>query len=719
MNNDSHRPVVQGTPRLITGFARVPMAVHLLSLAMTLTLASCGGGGGGTTSAGGGGGGGGSTNLSMSVSTNTVNVGATVGQAAPSGSFVVDAAGLTTGQSVYLQVETTNVGISDITDSGALPDTITVVFQDPTTLGVGTYTDTIRVSMCTDQSCTVQLKNSPQNIAVTYTVTAAPQALTVTSLSPSSAVAAGPAFQLTVTGTSFTQQTEVFWNNGAVLQTTYQSATEVVAQVPAADIATVGSASVSVYDPSIGYSNQVDFPIVAGSLSTRTMSPTSITVGGRPFTLTILGAGFSGTSTVQWNGSARPTTMVSTGELLAQIGDTDIAAIGSAQITVTDPASAVGTTPPQTLSIVAASKDAVSFLMNPSHTGSVSFNNVSLPSSAAWSVDVGGTPSYALIAQGMVYVTVSVAGGSSQLVALSQADGHVVWGPIVVSGSSNATYDSGKVFVVSSNFGNPATLLAFDAATGSQIWSVLLQGQYAFSSPPTALNGIVFTAGAGSGGTVYALDESNGALLWTQGVANGDDSAPAVTADGMYVTYPCQTYDIRPLTGEVVWRNSTGCDGGGGATPVVANGLEYSPNGFGDYSGSVLDAESGATAGTYVSDNPSAFTSTSGYFLQGGTLRGVTLSNNTVQWSFAGDGLLVSSPVEVSGYVFIGSSGGNLYGLDAVTGQQVWLQTFANPLPSGARWGAGIPLSGLAAGDGLLVVPTGTTVTAYTLSAQP
>ncbi|MBS0388765.1 MAG: PQQ-binding-like beta-propeller repeat protein [Proteobacteria bacterium] len=706
MNNNSH-----------------PIAARLLSLGLSLILASCGGGGGGggssSTGGGGGGGSGGTANLSMSVSTNTISSSATVGQAAPTGSFVVDVAGLAASQSVYLQVETTNVGISGITDSGALPDTIDVQFKDPAALGAGTYTDTIKVSVCTDTTCNVQLKNSPQNIAVTYTVTANAQALVITSLSPASAVAAGPAFLLTVNGTNFTPQTTVYWNNGGVGQTTYVSATAVTVQVPASYIATVGTASVSVYDPSIGYSTGVDFPIVAGSLSVRAMSPTTVEAGGRAFTLTILGAGFSSTSTVQWNGSARPTTVVSTGELLAQISATDIAATGTAQVTVTDPASSVGTTPSQTLTIVAVSKDATSFLMNPSHTGSVSFNNVSLPSSSTWSVDVGGTPSYALIAQGLVYVTVSVSGGSSQLVALSQTDGHVVWGPIVVAGASNAAYDSGKVFVVSSNFGNAATMIAYDAATGSQLWSALLQGQYAFSSPPTASHGIVFTAGAGSGGTVYALDEATGALLWTQGVANGDDSAPAVTADGVYVTYPCQTYALRPLTGESIWQNSTGCDGGGGATPVVANGLEYSPNGFGSYNGSVFDAETGATEGTYVSDNPGAFTATSGYFLQGGTLRGVTLSNNTVQWSFAGDGGLISSPIVVSGYVFIGSSTGNLYALDAATGQQAWQQTFANPLPSGATWGAGMPLSGLAAGDGLLVVPTGTTVTAYTLSTQP
>jgi outer membrane protein assembly factor BamB len=147
---------------------------------------------------------------------------------------------------------------------------------------------------------------------------------------------------------------------------------------------------------------------------------------------------------------------------------------------------------------------------------------------------------------------------------------------------------------------------AFDAATGVLKWSTSLTGQYLFSSPPTAANGFVYTGGAGSGGTVYAVNQSNGAIAWTQGVANGDDSAPAVSADGVYVTYPCNTYSFNPSTGEIIWQNRTGCDGGGGATPLIANGVLYAPSGFGAYNGVTFNAETGALLGSYVADNPPA-----------------------------------------------------------------------------------------------------------------
>ena len=276
------------------------------------------------------------------------------------------------------------------------------------------------------------------------------------------------------------------------------------------------------------------------------------------------------------------------------------------------------------------------------------------------------------------------------------------------------------MFVVSSVIGNAALMQAYDAADGRLKWSTVLAGQYSFSSPPTAAHGHVYTGGAGSGGTLYAVDQSNGAIAWTRPVANGDSSAPAVSSDGVYVTYPCTTYAFRPATGEQTWTNNTGCSGGGGATPVVANGVLYSPNGAGgSYSGSTFNAATGQLLGTYVSDNPPAIGSQSGYFLQGGTLRGVSLSNNTVQWSFAGDGLLVTSPVLVNQYVFVGASSGRLYAVDAATGRQQWVQDLGAPIPAGSGWGARMPISGLSAGDGLLVVPAGNTLTAFTLSTSP
>jgi outer membrane protein assembly factor BamB len=99
-------------------------------------------------------------------------------------------------------------------------------------------------------------------------------------------------------------------------------------------------------------------------------------------------------------------------------------------------------------------------------------------------------------------------------------------------------------------------------------------------------------------------------------------------------------------------------------------------------------------------------------------LQGIQQSNNQVLWSFTGDGDLVTAPVIVNDYVFIGSSSGNLYAVDATTGQQVWMQRLGAAIPSSNEIGVDF-YTGLAAGDGLLVVPNGNNVTAFTLSTSP
>lgn len=95
------------------------------------------------------------------------------------------------------------------------------------------------------------------------------------------------------------------------------------------------------------------------------------------------------------------------------------------------------------------------------------------------------------------------------------------------------------------------------------------------------------------------------------------------------------------------------------------------------------------------------------------------ISNSPLQvlWSFAGDGQLSSAPV-VNNYVFVGSGGGNLYALDASTGQQVWTRNLGAAIPPSAEYGSSGTRDWLP-GDGLLVVPNGSGVTAYTLSTSP
>lgn len=78
----------------------------------------------------------------------------------------------------------------------------------------------------------------------------------------------------------------------------------------------------------------------------------------------------------------------------------------------------------------------------------------------------------------------------------------------------------------------------------------------------------------------------------------------------------------------------------------------------------------------------------------------------------------MTAPIVVNNYVFIGSGSGNLYALDASSGQQVWNQNLGATIPAFNEYSL-TEYTGLAAGDGLLVVPNGTKVTAFVLSTSP
>ena len=652
---------------------------------------------------------------SMSLSPSSISASVGFSGSAPSATETVTVANAPqTGLHVAFKSTYNGVSTVNMSPAGNGRYDLDLQFQPPLSLGVGTYNDMLTVSACLDSTCSKEAANSPQTIEVTYKVTPNPVP-SLSTMSPNTRSNGSAAFILTVNGTKFEPGATVDWN-GHARQTNYVSSSQLVANILASDVATSGPAAVTVVNPPPGggASNALTFTVPYGTPSLHRLFPSGTIEGGRNFMLTVKGSGFGPKSQVQWNGSSKSTQLVSGTELVAKIMAADISTVGTATVTVLNPAPGTRSGP-ATFAINPTTSNAVAFQINAAHSGDMNFDPVNFPGQPAWSASVNGAPSYALIADGKVFVTVNVS-GNSQLLALDQQTGAIVWGPISLSGAANAAYDAGSVFVISGTFGSADIMQAYDASTGTLEWTTSLVGQYAFSSGPAALDGFVYTGGAGVGGTLYALNEGDGSIAWTAPVQNGDDSTPAVTPDGIYVTYPCQVYDFRPGTGETIWYNASGCEGGGGATPVVGNGTLFAPNGFGDYNGDDFNAETGQLTGTYTADNPPAIANGYGYFLQSGTLAAIDLSNNSIAWTFTGDGTLDTSPIVVNNDVIVGASSGNLYALDAATGQQVWSVNVGATIPSGAGWGAGIPLSGLSAGHGLLIVPAGNSVIAYRLA---
>ena len=73
----------------------------------------------------------------------------------------------------------------------------------------------------------------------------------IAALSPSTVAGGGAAFTLMVSGTNFISSSAVRWN-GSDRPTTFVSSTQLTAAIPASDIATSGSAQVTVFNPAPG-----------------------------------------------------------------------------------------------------------------------------------------------------------------------------------------------------------------------------------------------------------------------------------------------------------------------------------------------------------------------------------------------------------------------------------------------------------------------------------
>ena len=105
-------------------------------------------------------------------------------------------------------------------------------------------------------------------------------------------------------------------------------------------------------------------PITSPAPTLTALSPSSVRAGSGALTLTVNGTGFNGSSTVEWNGAARPTQVITSTKMSASIPAGDIAAVGTADVRVTTPAPGGGTS------------SSLTFAINPPATLTVSASNV-------------------------------------------------------------------------------------------------------------------------------------------------------------------------------------------------------------------------------------------------------------------------------------------------------------------------------------------------------
>ena len=257
-----------------------------------------------------------------------------------------------------------------------------------------------------------------------------------------STTAGAPAFALTVNGTGFIGGVTVNFGSNPPITPSSVTSSQIVATIPAVDIATAGTVNVTVTNPAPGgTSNAQVFTINNPAPTETSLSPTSATAGGAAFTLTVNGTGFVSTSVVKFNGAAKTTTFVGATQLTAAITAADIATAGTATATVTNPAPGGGTSgnlsftinaaSGPTLTLIAPASSAVggaAFTLTITGTGFASGATVNFgsnpgitPSSVTSTQIVATIPAADITMAGTVNVTVTnpAGGGTSNVQAFT------------------------------------------------------------------------------------------------------------------------------------------------------------------------------------------------------------------------------------------------------------------------------------------------------------
>ena len=231
-------------------------------------LSACGGGGGNSGS------GTPPTPPSLTVS-GSVSVSASTADAAAPTAQVKATIANAGSASYYFSSTFTSNGLASIDAPAAgSTGTFNLQFKAPSSLSPGTYSDTITIEACEDSACQQQIQGSPATVAVHYVVSDASDTPVLNGLGPNAVMAGGNAFRLIATGTHFDSTSVLLWN-GAPRPTDVLSSTLVLGYINASDIASTGSAVVTVDNleaAGIAVSNALTLPISASVTPTLLVS---------------------------------------------------------------------------------------------------------------------------------------------------------------------------------------------------------------------------------------------------------------------------------------------------------------------------------------------------------------------------------------------------------------------------------------------------------------
>jgi hypothetical protein len=197
------------------------------------------------------------TQVTQSIEVNVIGVAATPTFSPVAGTY-------TSAQTVSISDTTSGATIYYTTD-GTTPTTSSTVYSGAITVS---STETLQAIATANGYSTSAVASAVYIINIpTNSVPA------ISGISPAFTNAGGAVFTLTVNGSGFIASSMVYWGTSA-LTTTYVSATQLTAQVPAADIAIAGTIAITVQTPAPGAGTSNIWQFEVDSVSSGSTAPT-------------------------------------------------------------------------------------------------------------------------------------------------------------------------------------------------------------------------------------------------------------------------------------------------------------------------------------------------------------------------------------------------------------------------------------------------------------
>jgi eukaryotic-like serine/threonine-protein kinase len=206
--------------------------------------------------------------------------------------------------------------------------------------------------------------------------------------------------------------------------------------------------------------------------------------------------------------------------------------------------------------------------------------------------------------------------------------------------------------------GNPAHTGVYAGPAPRQFHRVkwkLATGNRVVSSPVIAGKRLYFGS---DDGNVYAVDSETGRQIWKMKTRGPVPATPAVANGTLYVgSYDGNFYALNADTGALKWKFATG-----GERRFEAKGL----HGMQPKNQTIADPFDIFLSSPVVADNTV-------YFGSGdGNVYALDANSGEMRWKFKTGDVVHASPAFADGLVFVGSWDGYFYALDAKTGDQKW-----------------------------------------------